>query len=139
MKRNLISLIGVVVMASVLSLTLMPAFALASEEIGSLIKDQLEPVQDIYGQKEVTSKTLAESIANIVKIALSFLGILFLILILYGGFTWMTAAGNDDKISKAKDIIKAAVIGVAIVITAYAITYFVIDQLLMATGAEGIN
>lgn len=140
MKFKIFSLIGLILAANLLTLAISPALSLAAgDEIGNLISDQLEPVKDIYGQDDVSSTTLAESISNIVKIALGFLGIIFLVLILYAGFTWMTAAGNDDKIDKAKKIISASVIGVTIVICAYIITFFVIDNLLVATGADGIN
>jgi len=140
MKFKMLSLIGLILVANLMTLALTPAISFgASDEIGSLIDEQLQPVEDIYGQDDVNSTTLAQSVANIVKIALGFLGILFLVLILYAGFMWMTAAGNDDKIDKAKKIISAAVIGVAIVVSAYIITYFVIDNLLLATGAEGFG
>lgn len=140
MKFKVFSLIGLILAINLMTVAIAPALTFAAgDEIGNLIGEQLEPVKDIYGQDDVSSNTLAESISNIVKIALGFLGIIFLVLILYAGFTWMTAAGNDDKISKAKGIISAAVIGVAIVVCAYIITYFVIDNLLTATGAGGIE
>ncbi len=140
MKFKVFSLIGLILAINLMTVAIAPALTFAAgDEIGNLIGEQLEPVKDIYGQDDVSSNTLAESISNIVKIALGFLGIIFLVLILYAGFTWMTAAGNDDKISKAKGIISAAVIGVAIVVCAYIITYFVIDNLLIATGAGGIE
>ncbi|MFA6322202.1 MAG: hypothetical protein WCX71_01845 [Candidatus Buchananbacteria bacterium] len=141
MKKNLIVFMMLLTVFGTFSFAMTPALtqAAGSDEIGSLIKDQLEPVQDIYGQDEVNSKSLAETVSNMVKILLGFLGIIFLILIIYAGFTWMTAAGNDEKTKKAKDIIQASVIGVAIIIAAYAITYFVIDNLLKATNASGLS
>lgn len=77
--------------------------------------------------------TISVLISRVIKFILSFLGILFFILILYAGFQWMTAAGNEDKISKAKGMITSAIIGLLIVLSAYLITYFVIDNLLRAT------
>jgi len=62
------------------------------------------------------------TIARIIRIALSFLGVLFLCLTLYAGFEWMTAGGNDDKVSKAKTLLQQAVIGLVIIISAYSIT-----------------
>jgi hypothetical protein len=81
-----------------------------------------------------TKVTIGEMISNIIKIVLSFLGLIFFVLILYAGFLWMTAAGNDEKISKAKNIMTSAVIGLVIVLSAYLITYFVVDQALEATS-----
>lgn len=110
-----------------------------SSQVNNLIRDQLKPVEDIYSPNQhVDSTTFAKSISQIIKVVLGFLGIIFLVLILYAGFTWMTAAGNEDKISTAKKTMTAAIIGVAIVLSAYMITYFVIDQLLIATQGKSL-
>jgi hypothetical protein len=79
-----------------------------------------------YDEKVVQPEQVA---AKLINTALSFLGVIFLVLMIYGGFTWMTARGNDQAVDKAKDIIIAAVIGMVIVVSAYAITYFVVEQL----------
>ncbi len=79
-------------------------------------------------------------VSNVIKILLSFLGIIFVVLIIYAGFLWMTAAGDENKISKAKTLIAGAIIGLAIVLAAYAITYYVIDQVIEATkGGHGLD
>lgn len=77
---------------------------------------------------------LAELIGEVVKIALSFIGIIFFLLVLYAGFIWMTAMGNTEKVTKAKDILEAAVIGLVLVASAYAISSFVFSRL--AGGSE---
>ena len=64
---------------------------------------------------------------NVIGTALSLVGILFFILTLYGGFTWMTAHGNDDQVKKSLLTITAAIIGLIIVLASYAITTFVFD------------
>lgn len=66
---------------------------------------------------------------GVIKIFLSILSIIFIALMLYGGFLWMTARGNQEQVTKAKDLITSAVIGLIIVIAAYAITYFVLFML----------
>lgn len=65
------------------------------------------------------------AIGQIIGAGLSFLGIAFMLLIIYGGFMWMFARGNDQAVGKAKEIITAAVIGLVIVLSAYAITAFI--------------
>ena len=82
------------------------------------------------------SRGLVETIGNIVKIFLGFLGILAVLLIAYGGFLWMTAAGDPDKVIKAKKVIIAAVIGLVIIFSAFAIASFVINQISNATNAN---
>ncbi|MFH1427888.1 MAG: pilin [Patescibacteria group bacterium] len=75
--------------------------------------------------------------ATVIQAFLSLLGIIFLFLILIAGYNWMTASGDEEKITKAKVTINRAIIGLIIVISAYAITYFVFNHLPWGTGGEG--
>ncbi len=68
-------------------------------------------------------------IGKIIGVILSFLGVIFLLLMIYGGYLWMMARGNEEQVGKAKKIIVQAVIGVIIVLAAYAITAFIGTQL----------
>lgn len=83
------------------------------------------------------SAGLVETIGNIIKIFLGLLGILAVLLVCYGGYLWMTASGDSAQIEKAKKIIIAAVIGLVIIFSAFAIASFVINQISNATGADG--
>jgi len=65
------------------------------------------------------------SLSKIITTALSLVGTIFLGLTIYAGILWMTASGEEDKITKAKSILTAAIIGLAITMMAYAITAFV--------------
>ncbi len=80
---------------------------------------------------------LVDTIAQIIRIALGFLGIIAVVIVLLGGFKWMTAGGNDDKVKDAKKLIFSGIIGLVIVLTAYAIASFVIDSILAATSTGG--
>lgn len=87
-------------------------------------------VQTLYGttaDKAEVQKTgdITLLASAIVKALLGLVGIIFFILIIYGGYSWMTAGGNDEKVLKAKKLIIRAVIGLAIVASAYSIAYFV--------------
>lgn len=64
----------------------------------------------------------------IVKYLITFLGIIAVIIILYGGFVWMTAAGSEDRVGKAKKIIIAGIIGLIIIIASFAIVNFVLNM-----------
>jgi hypothetical protein len=68
---------------------------------------------------------IPSTIGTIVGVGLSFIGVLFLVLLIYGGFTWMMARGNQQDVTKAIDLIQAAIIGLIIVLSAYAITAYV--------------
>ncbi len=73
-------------------------------------------------------------IGQIIAIILGFLGVIFLGLIIYSGFQWMTAGGNEETITKAKKRIINSVIGLVIIFTAYLITYFITNVLISTTG-----
>jgi uncharacterized membrane protein YwzB len=77
---------------------------------------------------------LTEMIGKLINVFLGFLGIIFLVLMIYAGFLWMTAQGDDTKVKKAKDMIFQAIIGLIIIVAAYAISNFVLGSLLNATG-----
>ena len=64
---------------------------------------------------------------DVVKYLMTFLGIIAVVVILLGGFKWMTAAGNEDKVADAKKLIIAGIIGLIIVLCAYAIVNFVVN------------
>jgi len=76
-------------------------------------------------------------IANIIKIVLGFLGFIAVCLIIYAGFSWMTSAGNDKKITAAQEIIKAATIGLLIILAAFSLTVFITNAIIGSTGAQG--
>lgn len=78
----------------------------------------------------LAAKEPAEIIGYIIGIFLGFLGVIFVVLMVYGGYLWMTSYGNSQKVDKAKDLIVNAVLGLVVVIAAYAITSFVIKSLL---------
>jgi len=73
-------------------------------------------------------------IANIIRIALGFLGIIAVGLVLYAGFLWMTAAGAADKIERAKKILIGAVIGLIIILASFGIATFILNSMMGATG-----
>jgi len=73
------------------------------------------------------------TITSIIQIFIGLLGIIALGLVLYGGFLWMTSAGNEEKISRAKKILTNAVIGLIIILSAFAIVSFILNKLVEAT------
>ena len=84
-----------------------------------------------------TSVETPDLIASIIKTALSFLGVIFIVLMVLSGYQWLTAGGNEDAIKKAKSRIINAIIGLAIVILSYSITAFVFKNLPSHGPSEG--
>jgi type IV secretory pathway VirB2 component (pilin) len=77
---------------------------------------------------------LKDTVINIINWILGLLGIIAVIMILVGGFQWMTAAGNEEKVEKAKKIISAAIVGLIIILLAWAIVNFVIGTTSNVSG-----
>ena len=73
-------------------------------------------------------------IASIINTAMMFLGIIAVVIVLLGGFKWMTAAGNEEKVEEAKKLMGAGVIGLVIVLASWGIASFILNQLVNATG-----
>jgi hypothetical protein len=90
----------------------------------------LDNVADKGGyQVNSTANTVNYIIGDVILAALSLIGVVFLILMVYAGYMWMTARGDEQKVTKAKDTITASIIGIIIVVAAYAISYYVISKL----------
>jgi len=87
---------------------------------------------------EVAGETqISSMIVRVIQIALDFVGVIFLILMVYAGFLWMMARGNEQRIEKSKTLIEAAVIGLVIVLASYGISVFVIERITGAGGGGG--
>ena len=76
---------------------------------------------------DTTKDSVLPIVANIVNIVYGLIGVIFFILIIYGGILWMTAGGKDEQVKKAQNIIQRSAIGLFIVVLAYAITYFIFN------------
>ena len=98
---------------------------------GQTMKGGLQELGQASGyQTSGISETTISSIAGTaVSVFLSILGIIFIVLMLYGGYLWMTAGGKEEQLTKAKELIQAAVIGLIIIVAAYAISFFIFNWL----------
>lgn len=65
-------------------------------------------------------------IGQVIQTVLSFVGVIFLAFMIYAGITWLTAQGDEKKVSKAKEIIEESIVGIIIVIIAYAVSSFLL-------------
>ena len=90
-----------------------------------------ETVGDVVKLGQEDPRTV---IANVINVILGFLGLIAVIIILMGGFKWMTAGGNQDKVDEAKKLITAGIIGLVIILASFGIATFIINSLAGATG-----
>ncbi len=115
-------------------LSTLPALLLPAAAFAQLSQAQtdLADVGDGIGADADTE--LPELVGNLIAVLLSVLGIIFVVLVVYAGFLYLTSQGEADKVKKAKALLTQAVIGLVIIIAAYAIADFVIDSLVTATS-----
>lgn len=104
----------------------------------------VQPTTDPYGLSETAKEagliqenqnpaTVSQIIGLIINAALGLIGVIYLIIIIYSGFQWMTAGGNEETIAKAKKRLINATIGIIIVFAAFIITNFVVFKILEIT------
>ncbi|MFH0854029.1 MAG: hypothetical protein V1891_00850 [bacterium] len=134
-KITILTIFAIIISLSVFSISYIfsPQAIVSAVSFENMRDEGLDDLGKIAYGSEKPPKSATEIVAEIIKYALSFLGIIFLVLILYGGFLWMTAGGNDDKVAQSKTIIINGVIGLIIILSAYAITYFVLENIIKAT------
>jgi hypothetical protein len=97
---------------------------------GDILKKAANPAQTGL------SADLPTAVATVIKTVLALVGTIFLVLTIYAGIMWMTAQGEEEKVTKAKDIIKASIIGLIVIMSAYAITAFVTSRLSGVAGTS---
>ncbi|MFH1145695.1 MAG: hypothetical protein V1707_01895 [bacterium] len=74
----------------------------------------------------VTDTDLKAAVINMIKAVLGLLGLVAVVIVMMGGFKWMTAQGDATKLGAAKKLIYAGLIGLVIILLAYSITQFVV-------------
>lgn len=100
--------------------------------ISGLRSKDAPDLQTALGLGTVSPAAVALSLINI---ALSLLGTVSLVLLIYGGFLWVWARGNSEEVDKAKEIIKGTIIGLIIVFASLGITQYVFFTVGNITGA----
>lgn len=105
-----------------------PVLASANSWTDRANEGGLSSIGESYGEAGAPQKSIYSIVATIVRIVLSLLGVIFVVLLILAGFKYMTSGGDQDKIKEAVGQIRNAVIGLIIVVTALAITTFVVDK-----------
>ena len=124
---NTKKLIQAITFIGLLSLILVPMMGVGAQYWGNNVNEELS---NFMGKEDPQVM-----IAKVIKIVISFLGIIAVVIILIGGFKWMTAGGNDEKVTEARKLIIAGVTGLVIILAAWGIATFVLNQLINVTNA----
>ena len=124
MKKNIIA-------GLITTLAILPSVVLAQNPVTNGFEYASKIGGGAFG-----SADLRDTIVQLVNVLLGFLGIIAVIIILWGGFKWMTAGGNEESVGEARSLIIAGIIGLAIIIASFAISKFVIESFATATGGN---
>ncbi|OGF35520.1 hypothetical protein A2303_06760 [Candidatus Falkowbacteria bacterium RIFOXYB2_FULL_47_14] len=114
-----------------LAVLIVPYFVFAATPLDNLEKVGTEGAGYAPYEDGEYNNTFITVVGVIIKAFLSLLGVIFIVLILFGGYNWMTAAGDEQKVSKAKDTISRALIGLIIVVGSFAIWQFISNAIIL--------
>ena len=109
-----------------LALLIIPLITFANGDVKTTPVSLSDPLGDSHPKP-------AELIGRIIHAALGIVGSIALAMFIYGGFVWMTAAGNSEKVQKGKDVLIWATLGLVIIFSAYALVNFVIKKAILGT------
>ena len=112
--------------AAATTLALIPAIASAQVDLGLNYATAIG-----LGTQDVRT-----TVSNVIRAFMGLLGLVAVVIILYGGFKWMTSQGSDEKVTEAKKLIVAGVIGLIIILSAYAIAEFVVGAIINGTSGQ---
>lgn len=135
----------ILVSLAMFGILLTPTLAFAADSIALnddtiILTDSVPPTNQKNNPGDIPSGTglregenLLNFISNLIKVVLGLVGAILLVLIIYGGFTYATAAGSDEKVKKARNILTYAIIGIVIIAVAWIATDYIIGNILIGT------
>ncbi|OIO18944.1 MAG: hypothetical protein COY69_02040 [Candidatus Magasanikbacteria bacterium CG_4_10_14_0_8_um_filter_32_14] len=131
--KTILSIIFVLALGLVLSPSLAKGADPVLDPLGVNI---IEDGDTTGGQIALGTSDLRVTAVKVINIALSLLGIIAVVVVLIGGFKWMTSGGDDTKVGDARKWIFSGIIGLAIILSAWAIAKFAINNLGSATNVK---
>lgn len=115
---------------AMLSLLALPLVTLAQSNMDVGMNE----IEEGFGDNGLGNTDPRTTVARLINVAMLFLGIIAVVIVLLGGFKWMTAAGNEDKVGEAKKLMGAGVVGLVIVLSAWGVANFILSRLITATN-----
>ena len=130
LKKNYVSIIFLAVFL------VLPFVSLAVNDVDNGLRTSR--LTGLFGNSGLSgSRSLSELIYNAIRILLAFAGAIAVLFIIVGGFWYITASGNEEQAEKGKTTLINAVIGVIIVVLAYAIVTVIVNLVSSGTGIFG--
>ena len=131
MKKLTLKRIG----AGLLSVLFMALVILPAIQVGAQGTDDPLNIKNVDVGLTANDTSPVTLVTDLVKIVLGLMGLVAVIIVLYAGFIWMTAQGDEDKVKKAKDMLKNGVIGLIIIVLAYTLASWASEFAVSLTGS----
>ena len=127
MKKIAKYLVSLAIVLAVSAIPMTMAHALTVNDLGT------DQVQNGTTGINLGNKSPMETATTLINTAMLFLGLIAVCIILMGGFKWMTAMGSEEKITEAKKLMSAGVVGIIIILSAWGITTWVLGTAVNVT------
>src|SRR5680860_174243 len=105
-------------------------FAIGTADVG---------IDQVGNDLVLGSGSPVQTVIKIIQVFLGLLGLVAVVIIMYGGFLWTTSGGSEEKITKAKKILRNAVICIIIILSSWGITAYILSVVISATGGTGFS
>ena len=118
----------ILILACLIAILILPYFVFAQQS--ETLKTLTGVATGDGGYKAANASTFSQILGTVAKTVIGLLGVVFIGLVIYAGYNWMIARGDEEKVNNAKDTLRRAIIGLIIVVGAYAIWNFIAGYLL---------
>lgn len=122
------------IVKNLLAFAILAFLAIPMVTMAQTINVGIDKIQEGFADNGLSNADPRVTVAKLINVAMLFLGLIAVVLILLAGFKWMMAGGNEDKVGEAKKLMGAGVIGLVIILSAWGIATFILNQLVGATG-----
>lgn len=123
------------ILLAFLIITLVPEFVSAKKTLG----DAAGALDTALAPTGIEKTEVTSLAGQVVKGILSGVGIIFFVLMVYAGVRWMTARGDEEKATKARETIISATIGIIVIVGAYALTTFITDRIVKGNTSGSVT
>lgn len=135
MRNVFLTMLGLILSLTAFLPTTLPAYAQQNATSYTKTQSYLDAAGNAgFGQTSATAGTPGALIARVINVFLGFVGTITFVVFLYGGYLWLTARGNSDQVDEAKKYLFNATLGAAVIVLAYAATYFITNVLYQAAS-----
>lgn len=131
MKKHLKLIVSLLILTALLILPYFVFAQSATSTPSTSTIPAIEKLQAVAGTGYNLNVSLPVVVGTVIRAALGLLGIIFIIVVIIAGFRWMTASGNEEKVTKASGAIKRGIIGLIIVISAWAFWTFLLERVII--------